>query len=1393
MGHARHDGKEAKESKRASSSRPSSGVPPEMRQAAAESKADYLAYAYNPLDCDLNIYELKIPSLRDWNAYKAWRIAPRAETQNLPLFRDCVIDQGAELLHDYLHEQKHKGFKCWVTIKVAIMTHRGESVAYETTRRAFYVYNEEDVDVQLASTMEELVHRVENFLVSGSGGRLEDIESTTINVTRYSPKRKRRARGYLHIDMGHSLYKSKSIINIVNTDNECLTWCVLLHRHPQPKNPQRVSQLQPYKHEIRYPPEYDPSKEGYPVGDARMMRLYEGLNNCCINVYQHLSDSQDIQPLYISSKFYETRAEDRINLLLIEGKNDKGKWDRHLLLIKNLDGVMGDAHNKHFFCPLCLTSSKVKSKIDKHVADKICTLSGEEKARKLIQPAKGEHFITYTGKETGKEARTLCNIYADFESMLVPVKKEISDNITALQIHRVVSYSWYATWDTDKAVMDVKLPEFGEYLQREEIKADQLGKDDVDQLGKDAVIHFIQSIWNFTNKLRDECQRGVFGKELQATAKYSPRFIMPQVWFRNLRNYDGCPCMSKVGHFPKLRVQSISVTENKHTAFTIENVGKFKDSILMVPGSLENNAKTTLVKLKNTRLKGTKLENKEWNDPSLTPIERDEIIQLETQNFHHVLKFGRANKLTWPQIRMLCEKGAFPYEAVSNYDVLNLKGIPDVQYFESCLSKSSLDTEEDNVERRKRAAENRERAVEMYNAFNCSNFGEYLLLYNKSDVLLDADIMTNFFNNAFNHFGVDPSHEMTVPGFANNILYKTAAKEHKNIQVECFHSGEEHFDMLEFCEQTIRGGICTVPNRWASANNEYVTQACPDHKIDKNQPRSFIGSWDANSLYAWAMTQSIPYGNYRWEPEETFTDAKSYDELMLKLRNLPLDGPEGCLIECDMDYPEHLHEMHRDFPLAPERWAPQWSDLTDFQKRERLRLHAIASEKKLKHKGAKQGLSEQDIQSAIDLCGDAIYPEDDAETVVAKQQGKVPKLICSVRPKRKYKVHYLAWQLYEKHGLVTRRVHRVLWFSQARWMKEYIENNISERAKAKKDKNDLLSDLFKLLNNSVFGKQMQNVRKYKKHKICTTWQQLERECKKPTFSHFKQIGEMCFMVEHLKTNNVMNKPIIIGAALLDISKTLIYRFHYEVILKKYKENAKLLFMDTDSLTYLITDPTIPSSSIKSQKRTHWMSRQQIMPPLIGQTTWNLYDDIGSDYFKDWIDYSPYKKEYLYIKNGKHEQLSKWSAEGLNASKLGCFKDVMADDGYEMGYEFIGPRCKCLSMLSTMTITDPEKLKFKMPYKQCAKGVPMALKRKLKHQHYKAALFGYDSLQTGSSSGFRMTGGQTQTVLMNKIILTTTEDKFAWISPFEKRAYGEKMDDIVCYDEGDDREVDFERD
>ena len=171
------------------------------------------------------------------------------------------------------------------------------------------------------------------------------------------------------------------------------------------------------------------------------------------------------------------------------------------------------------------------------------------------------------------------------------------------------------------------------------------------------------------------------------------------------------------------------------------------------------------------------------------------------------------------------------------------------------------------------------------------------------------------------------------------------------------------------------------------------------------------------------------------------------------------------------------------------------------------------------------------------------------------------KLVCNLQDKKNYVVHINVMKQALDHGLKLRKVIGVIEFDQEAWLKKYINFNTELRKNAL---NDFEKDFIKLMNNAVFGKTMENLRKHRDIKLVKTDKKRNKLVSEPNYHAMKLTDDNLAIIEMRKVKVKMNKPIYLGLSILDISKTTIYEFWYDHVKSKYEDRARLCYMDTDS-------------------------------------------------------------------------------------------------------------------------------------------------------------------------------------------------------------------------------------
>lgn len=184
---------------------------------------------------------------------------------------------------------------------------------------------------------------------------------------------------------------------------------------------------------------------------------------------------------------------------------------------------------------------------------------------------------------------------------------------------------------------------------------------------------------------------------------------------------------------------------------------------------------------------------------------------------------------------------------------------------------------------------------------------------------------------------------------------------------------------------------------------------------------------------------------------------------------------------------------------------------------------------------------------------------------------KEKRLLTTLHDKKSYVLHYRNLKQCLQLGLKLEKIHKVLQFHQTPWLKSYIDLNTHHRSLAK---NEFEKKIFKLMNNSIFGKTMENIRRRVDIRLCNDGKKAEKLIAKPNFLDRTIFSENLVAFHMRKAHLIFNKPITIGMSIMELSKTLMYSFHYEEMKPKYGDKLKLMYMDTDSFIYDIEAPNV---------------------------------------------------------------------------------------------------------------------------------------------------------------------------------------------------------------------------
>ena len=583
---------------------------------------------------------------------------------------------------------------------------------------------------------------------------------------------------------------------------------------------------------------------------------------------------------------------------------------------------------------------------------------------------------------------------------------------------------------------------------------------------------------------------------------------------------------------------------------------------------------------------------------------------------------------------LLMRKGIFCYDYFDDISKFAEKCLPPKKEFYSSLNFQEI-SDADYIH-----------AQKVWKNFDIKNFGQYHDLYLILDTVLLADAFQEFRKVIHREYGLDPCHFYTTPGLAWSACMKIS-----NLKLELITD----IDQYNFLTDGIRGGYSCVNTRYVKANNKYMND------FDPNKESTYIGYHDCNNLYGFAMNQVLPKSDFKWAEKSEISkiDWQRQDD----------DQEWGYILEVDIEYPEHLHDYHNDYPLASEKLIIGNDKLGKYQNK----------------------LLEKLSQYNYKRC-----PNE--------------KLLGTFYNKEKYIIHYKNLKLYLSLGLRIKNIHRVLKFKQEAYLRPYIEKNTVLRQKAK---NEFEKNLFKLMNNSVFGKSIENQRNRINMKLCLSEKQTRKYLIKPNFHTFTILNEGVVLIHMLKQKVKLNRPIYLGFACLELAKNHMYYMYYYRYKNFYRDQINLIYTDTDSF-------------------------------LVLAKTEDFYVDLKEN-FSDIMDFSNYKSDHFLF-------------DKSNEKVVGKFKDEYPN---EIIHEFIGLKPKLYSIL----YNDGK-------FKNTAKGLQReVLAKEINHNHYKDVLF-QGKIFDCEVHRIQSKDHELTTVKQNKRVFQPLDDKrYYWDNGIQSYAFG----------------------
>ena len=799
----------------------------------------------------------------------------------------------------------------------------------------------------------------------------------------------------------------------------------------------------------------------YPVAVKQIPR-FEKDNNLSINCFGY---EKTIFPIYVSKH----KSKKEIDLLL--HKN-------HYYLIRNLSrlahGLNLKTHAKKFICRSCLSIYYSKEKFEDH--GKYCDNDGQRYT--LPPPQTYKSFENFRGQIMNDFV-----IFFDMESAIVDTLNHNAASTSKMKKiarHQPIAVGAKRVCIIPEFDGDLKLftgenciEEFLDYLNNEHVMIQTLRwveYQDIDWTP--------ESLRDFHSKKHcDFCGRQ-FSREVRKTADHS--HLKKRDNYRwSLCNRCNLTYASSQRYIPVIGHSALSYdVKNLLTAFAKRTKRKHVLKVLA-----KNREKFHCMYLDQFMF----IDSYSFLQGSLRVL-TDSLKQKGEEHFVHTRKFTKTEQ----QFQLLLKKGIMCYSYIDgNYErKLKEPRLPGKEYFYDSLQNESL-SDLDYAH-----------ACKVFEEFQCENLGDYLLVYLAADVLQLADVFTVFRKTFYKDFGLDATHYISLPQLAFEALLKES-----QIRLELISD----IDMYNWITASIRGGFSGILHREAVANNKYL------NTYNDNIPDSYIMLYDVCNLYGFTMSSKpMPVDGFRWlTPEEI-------DKL--DVMSLDSKGSQGYMLEVDLEYPDTLHELHRIFPLAPEKRTVSSEDWSPWTK-------DLASRYKLPIKDG------------------------------------APKLLLTLEDKHNYILNYILLKFYLSQGLILKKIHRVLTFRQEPWMRDFVLKNAEMRKEAV---STFDQNMRKLTINSLYGKTLQSNKNKIDFRLITEKKKFLKLSSKPTFKSVQIINSGLVGVEMKQPQVELSHVLYTGTTILDLSKLHLYKFHYEYMLPMYgKDDLTACMSDTDSILYHI--------------------------------------------------------------------------------------------------------------------------------------------------------------------------------------------------------------------------------
>lgn len=1140
-------------------------------------------------------------------------------TYNSPIKTKLGDDSiGTEVLNRFKSKFKnririHNGIRFQFSFELVFKTSRG----VELPPFWMSVDSETMSDIRtFPRVIKEAVAAMKDKIVKteqkGSGLIFIRAQHVAANVLKYNP-----TRGGTFIPTPPKLKNAKyGLINVENKkkDNHCFKDAILacIHYGDLKTKSQRNhrGRATTYK---EWETELDTSMLTFPVDSrSREIDAFEKKNNISLNIYQYSNGQVYIlkQTVLTPTDPNEPTTRRFANLLMISNKDDTV---HHYLAATNMSALLckqiGRHNSKSYPCQYCLHNYTTEAAFKKH--QQYCS-KHEAIKTEMPEPGSQMKFKNYFHQVKGRGV-----IYADFESFnmkisnCMPNTKSFTEKIAeqtpnsyfllgkcanGKEFTRLYNIKQGETrndfmrkfFDDLTEVEGLMRKQFNKKADMKHMIMSKVEKGEHDQCSKCYLckadfcydIKDVKLTDEEVVKLREKCKKEK-KTEKQIKVEISKLKIQRRDELKKVRDHDHCTgkyigaacnkCnINRNDQFFKIPVIMHNLQGYDSKFIIKEAVEMTKRFMVTKRAKLEPEIKQAEHDLKKVGVEIAHLIDIDDNDENyieslrkrefellkkvmnynrrLTKLPRVQVIPLNSEKYLSFqcggLRFldsmsfmaesldtlsgnlaDKDKKLTkrffkkkykGKDIDLLMRKGVYPYSWVDSTVKFHQTSLPDQNDFYNDIGECECTDEQ------------YKQAQLVWDEFDCKTFEDYSNLYLETDVYLLADVYEKFRDLMLKTHKLDPVYYFSLPQLSFDAALKLT-----EIELDLLSDKDMHL----MNEEGIHGGVSFISHRKAVANNKYMKD------YDKSKPSKYIMYFDLNNLYGGEMMKALPYKDFKWGDPTKYKISEDHEKNLKMIEKLiackdPDKDHNGYTMEVDVRYDPRLHDLHNAYPCLPESMNIEKRCYSEYHK-----SCFSTCESCLKGKERKEN------------CNQCI------------PISKCKKLIPTLRNKKNYILDIRLLYSAMKQGLELTKIHRVIKYTQKAWLKPYINLNSELRAQAK---NDFEKDFYKLLNNAIFGKCMENLRNRMDFEIITDEERMEKSLRNPRLKMpVHQFGEDCVGVEYTKKKIKLCKPLYIGLSVLCLSKATMYDFHYNRMIKAYGDKLRMLFTDTDSFAYEI--------------------------------------------------------------------------------------------------------------------------------------------------------------------------------------------------------------------------------